>query len=1157
MALLPLRQLSFFEIRINSISISTAMNTPQAESNPNSGSKSSIFLFTILASVMAFGLMLLSFWGAGLMEPGESKGQALGLTSGIEQEDPSSLNYVPGTAVLRIKDAYRQDCYADRITIQGLDQMLVAEGVGSVSKAIPGARPVGDRRNQLGQAFVDLSLIYNIRFSSSTDVVALCQRISQHPAVQYIEPRIEHEIFYTPDDTYYPYQWYLDTIGAPVAWDQTQGDSTIVIGIIDTGTSFTHADLTNQVAYNPADPIDGIDNDNDGYVDNYRGWDFGGTSYWAPADNDPSYVGNAPGMDHGVLVTGAACAEPDNANGITGVGFHTRFLPLKGGVDQSTSISFGFDAVIYAADHDVDIINLSWGSSSASNFGQDAINYATINQGCLVVAAAGNRYQNTFVYPASFENVLSVGATATNDTVWDNGTGTGTTFNYYVDMMAPGKSIMTTAGAEGYWSGSTGTSMSSPIACAGAAIIRARYPQLSNVQAGELMRVSAESIYAKNPANLAYKMGKGRLDLENAVSMTNHRSVRIDSMMIRDDANDIPEPFDTLEVYNRFLNYLDPVQNLQVTVSTPDTDYLEILSPTTTVGAIATMGSKVNSTPFRFRVIKDITQKKKVYLKFEFSDGTYSDYQYCTFYLSPTVLNLDQNKLHTSINGTGNFGFTDYPNNDNGIGLTYSNSNNVIQDGGFLVAISPSKVVDNLKGQSFGRSQRFTLEEKAHRIFPGNIADLEATSTYNDSDAGSHEIGIKVDQHNYQFSTGDHQQYIVFEYTVTNTNSYPVNGVYAGMGAQWNRSHMETSNANYLPGQQTVAVEFSAPSAPSFAAGISLLTEQPVNAKIADLQNYSFSDFDKFNALSNPVTANTARAGDIVEFISAGPFNLPSGGSEVIAFAMVAGSDYPELQEVADNALRQYWCTIRGQTPNADLGPDLAVCSDQSLPPTLDPLGGTGVSYEWSTGDTSATLTPTQSGIYAVTVTNSHGCEAVDEIEVDFRSLSGATLELPVNGFQPGSPLQFNVLNSPSLTSWQWDFGDGNSTFGSNSASHSYTTQGSYPLSVTISDGVCTQTIDTVVNINPLVGIDDNLAAGIQVSPNPFVDQIRVSLPDGLTEVNHARLFDATGKLVFEKVFPNGMANQSLLELPDVGKGVYFLHLEGKDLRQTRRMLHR
>lgn len=1053
-----------------------------------------------------------------------------------EQEAP---RFVPGTLLLKIDPAFRAQCFEDRIEIPSLQPLFAELQVQSAQKNFPQAEPVDGQVNEWGQELVDISLIYALRLPPSADIEAASDLLAAHPAVVYAEPRFIYEIQYTPNDQFLNYQWYLDTLQAELAWDHEKGDTNIVIGIIDTGTSFAHPDLVDQVALNPNDPIDGIDNDNDGYTDNYRGWDFGGSSYWAPQDNDPSFVGSAPGMDHGVLVTGVANAEPDNGIGLAGAGFNTHFLPLKAAVDQSISISFGMEAIVYGADHGVDILNLSWGSGSYSQAAEDIMAYAAVNKGVLLVAAAGNRHQNTFVYPSSYPHVMSVAATQPQDNVWDNGNGTGTSYNYLVDITAPGATMMTTAGPDTYWGGATGTSMSAPLVCAGAALVRAHYPQLNNIQAGEMVRVTAKDIYPYNGSYLEDRLGLGRLDLLKALTTPYAKSVRVDSLMLRDDDNDIIEPLDTMDVYTRLLNYLAPLQGLSIEISTPDTHLVEIIQNTVNIGPMASMASTYNSAPFKLYFKKDVEVRTRVFLKFQFTDGSsYSDYQYFPITINPLNVDLDENLLHTSINGLGNIGFSDNPDNTIGLGMTYDNSDNYMLDAGLVIGISQSKVVDNIRGSTSFRTHRFALKGQARRTVPGPKADLEATAHFDDSQGGSNEIGLDVRQHCYQYNDVDHDDYILVEYKISNKNNYPVNDIYAGMSTQWSSNYFIIDDANYYPQGNMIAAEMGGIQS-SFSAGVSLVTNQNVNAYISSIPAYTASDQDKFVALTHPATQNSPRSGDVIEYISAGPFNLGPGDTATVAFALLAAPDLNQLAGVSATAYDKYWCELRNQTPTADLGPDLVIC-DGDPQPILDPGFQADLDYIWSTGDTNPTIAPSSSGTYAVTVVNGHGCSEEDEINVEFRSLAGVGIALPGSPLNEDSPIAFSINNPGPSTTFDWDFGDNNTALNNTGPVHVYSDPGTYTVTLTVSDGLCSYSTDTTIVVEAIVGLSEAGQLGFTAYPNPFHEQVKLRLENAWSGTVEIALWDLSGKKILHRELEKSPSLLQLeLPMDDLPQGIY------------------
>ena len=276
----------------------------------------------------------------------------------------------------------------------------------------------------------------------------------------------------------------------------------MLIGVLDTGIKYDHEDLMANLQYNYADPVNGVDDDNDGYIDNYRGWDFSNN------DNDATTPTN---NGHGVPVTGVVSATTNNGMGIAGVGFKCHYLPLKVYPSGVTTGRFmGYEGIVYAADHNCDIINLSWGSDvPASAFEQEVINYAAINHDAVVVAAAGNTDAQIDFFPASYDNVLSVGST---DSLGVKGYFN--TYSFNIDLVAPGMDIWTTVRNVNKYGIVSGSSFACPQAAGCAALVRSKWPQLTAQQVAEQVRVTADPSILSLPANQPYRdqLGRGMLE---------------------------------------------------------------------------------------------------------------------------------------------------------------------------------------------------------------------------------------------------------------------------------------------------------------------------------------------------------------------------------------------------------------------------------------------------------------------------------------------------------------------------------------------------------------------------------------------------------------------------------------------------------------------
>jgi serine protease len=232
-----------------------------------------------------------------------------------------------------------------------LEAALRALDAGALTQKFPRALPPS--AEQPGS--VDLRGIY--QFRTATDLGRARAVLLATGAVEYVEPLYVRQPQYQPNDpladstltSLTAGQYYLKQIKAYRAWDVTRGDSSIVIGITDGGVRLTHVELAPQIKHNYADPVNGIDDDGDGYIDNFTGWDL------ANNDNDPGYDIS---IVHGTLVAGVAAARVDNGQGIAGVGNKCRFLPLNIYPNTPTGTFAGIEAVVYAADHGCQVINM-------------------------------------------------------------------------------------------------------------------------------------------------------------------------------------------------------------------------------------------------------------------------------------------------------------------------------------------------------------------------------------------------------------------------------------------------------------------------------------------------------------------------------------------------------------------------------------------------------------------------------------------------------------------------------------------------------------------------------------------------------------------------------------------------------------------------------
>lgn len=287
------------------------------------------------------------------------------------------------------------------------------------------------------------------------------------------------------NDTYFSDQWALPKVDASSAWGLSQGQGTL-IAVLDTGVNHDHPDLIDKVRIDiDKDFINGDDD----------------------ADDDNG---------HGTHVAGIAAATTDNAEGIAGLGWEANILPVKVmGKEGEGSGGDLADAIRYAADQGVDVINMSLGGETDSGtcpvVVQEAVDYAYARD-VVLVAASGNSGDSQSMFPANCEHVLGVAATETDD-----GLASYSTSGAHVSVAAPGSDILSTIIPDGgyYYGAMSGTSMATPHVAGLAALVRSYYPDYTPDQIASSILDNAVDLGA---TGWDQEYGCGRIDAFQALA---------------------------------------------------------------------------------------------------------------------------------------------------------------------------------------------------------------------------------------------------------------------------------------------------------------------------------------------------------------------------------------------------------------------------------------------------------------------------------------------------------------------------------------------------------------------------------------------------------------------------------------------------------------
>lgn len=344
------------------------------------------------------------------------------------------------------------------------------------------------------------------------DVLERAAELSRQPSVVYAEPNyIVHAIETTPNDPSFDQLWGLHNTGqtggttdadidAPEAWDVQTGNGQVIIGVIDTGIDLDHVDLVDNLWVNEAEAngVAGVDDDNNGYVDDIHGIDaITGTG--DPTDQD----------GHGTHVSGTIGATGQNGIGVTGVSWDVQIAGCKF-LNPSGTTDDAIECVEYFTALGVHATSNSWGGGGFSQALKDAIDAAD-DAGILFIAAAGNSSSDndTFQsYPSSYtsNNIIAVASTDHNDQL--------SSFSSYgltsVDVAAPGTDIHSTWNDGGY-NTISGTSMATPHVSGLAALLWSQFPEAPHDE------IKARLMLTVDPLGLEVASG-GRINAHRALT---------------------------------------------------------------------------------------------------------------------------------------------------------------------------------------------------------------------------------------------------------------------------------------------------------------------------------------------------------------------------------------------------------------------------------------------------------------------------------------------------------------------------------------------------------------------------------------------------------------------------------------------------------------
>ncbi len=386
--------------------------------------------------------------------------------------------------------------------------------------------------------------LYRMKITDGTPVETMVGQLQADSRVRFAEPNYIYGFLeepYYPNDPMWaayddpvdpkdsPYdQWGPAMIGANIVWNETNGSEDIVVAVMDTGIRFDHEDLNDILWINEdEDPDNGIDDDANGYIDDWWGWDV------FDNDNDP-WDDGAYASYHGTACSGVVAATQDNERGVSGVAPGIRVMAIK--VDLTNQQTLGSSIVAglnYAIATDVDIISMSFRTYYESEIMRTACEDAWDDgNGIIMMGGIGNEDSMDLCYPNAYASVMAIGGTCpwTEDlqardekriTSYEGGYYWGSNYGDHLTVMGYGAQYTTTYGGhyDSYWDGGYngffgGTSCATPFAAGVMALIRSYFPSESPTWSWERIEQTADDL---NVPGFDIQTGYGRVNALRAI----------------------------------------------------------------------------------------------------------------------------------------------------------------------------------------------------------------------------------------------------------------------------------------------------------------------------------------------------------------------------------------------------------------------------------------------------------------------------------------------------------------------------------------------------------------------------------------------------------------------------------------------------------------
>jgi subtilisin family serine protease len=863
-------------------------------------------LLTVLLAIISISTLSL-LYGSGIKGPSEK--QAGGKTISPE--------YQTDKIVIKFRNAQTFGARLSKTGVSSVDALLAANNVSRLERV--SKRPLNLLRRSTSIAIEN---IYYAHFSGETSPDEIAATFRHHPLVEYAEPLRIYRLDAIPNDPLFSVQRNLEIVEAQAAWDIVKGEQgNVVVAVVDGGTDVDHNDLAANVWINPGESGNGRetnarDDDNNGFVDDVRGWNF------ADDSNDPTGLASTPtNANHGTHVAGIIGAVTDNGNQVSGVSWNARVMAINAAFGQvDNAIAFGYDGVLYAADNGADIVNLSWGGGGAASiFEQDVINYAT-DLGVVVIAAAGNDNTAANHYPASYEHVFSVASTNNNDV-----RSSFSNFGRTLDISAPGENVRNTFNnhLDGAFSG---TSQASPLVAGVVALVRTLRPNLLGVQAVEQVRVTSDNIDVNNPG-LVGQLGNGRVNARRAVSVSDLPSIRIANVSFIDaNQNNVIQPGESVELRIDFINYLSPATAINLTI-TEDDPFVLLTNASGSVASLGTLQTTSTPVSFSFNVTEAAPNGRLIDFDLQINSGEYSDRDRFSLIVQPTFGTTNVNNIAVSLTSIGRIGFANTETSPpvDGIGFTFKNGPNLLFEGALIAGTGPARISNAARGLISVGSSSHTIDKdfatatdgELRIITPGAIADQESFATFEDSEADN-PMNLRISQESFAINAAPYQDFVLLRFTVQNQGQEALSNLHFGLFFDWDLGSTQTAllqNLATYDGQRRMGIV----SHQSTFVGVASMGSTNLHYRAIDNNEINdangFTDSEKWQAISGGLAVIATGPADVSQVVANGPFTIGPTETVTLDYALLAANSVAELQATADSAIALWVRQFAGDEP--------------------------------------------------------------------------------------------------------------------------------------------------------------------------------------------------------------------------------------------------